>query len=111
MAVAIPIWLLAGILIKVSHYVVHAENRPAGVISQGVFKYVRHPVYLSALLVYLGLVVSSLSVAALVVWLLILVFYNYIAVYEEHLLIARYGDAYRAYQRRTGRWLPKLKTR
>jgi len=110
MAVAFPIWLLAGILIKISHYVVHAESRPAGVISKGAFKYVRHPVYLSALLVYLGLVISSLSAAALIVWLLIFLFYNYIAAYEERLLIAKYGDAYRAYRRRSGRWLPKIKS-
>jgi protein-S-isoprenylcysteine O-methyltransferase Ste14 len=109
MALAISVWLLAGILIKVSHYVVHAESRPAGVISKGAFKYIRHPVYLSGLLVYLGLVISSLSVAAMIVWLLIFLFYNYIAAYEERLLIAKYGDAYRTYQRHTGRWLPKLK--
>ncbi|MFH1214648.1 MAG: isoprenylcysteine carboxylmethyltransferase family protein [Candidatus Neomarinimicrobiota bacterium] len=111
MAVAVPIWILAGILIKVSHFVIDRDRRPAGVISTGAFRFMRHPVYLSALLVYLGLVISSLSLATFVVWVLICLFYNYIAAYEELLLIAKYGEAYRAYQRRTGRWLPKLQTR
>ena len=108
LTIAIPVWILSGYLIMISHFIVHAACRPAGVVRSGAFRFVRHPVYLSAILCYLGLVISSLSIAALIVWLAIFGFYNFIAAYEEKILIAKFGQEYRDYQRRTGRWLPKI---
>lgn len=108
LAIAIAIWILAGWLMKASHHIVHAENRSTGVISTGAFRFVRHPLYLSTLLVYLGFVMLSLSLAAFVIWLVIFLFYDYIAAYEERLLVEKFGDNYRNYQHQTSRWLPKL---
>jgi protein-S-isoprenylcysteine O-methyltransferase Ste14 len=42
-----------------------------------------------------------------VVWMATFVFYNYIAGYEEKLLETKFGDSYREYERRTGKWLPR----
>ena len=95
-------------LISVSHFIVDANKRPKGVVSTGAFKYVRHPVYLAALLFYLGMTITTLSLACVVLFLAILLFYNFMAGYEERLLIAKFGDDYRDYMTRTGRWLPRL---
>jgi len=38
----------------------------------------------------------------------IFVFYNYIAGYEEKLLEQRYDETYRKYKKRTGKWLPMI---
>ena len=108
LTIAIPLWILSGVIINYSHFVVDADRRPAGVVSTGAFRYVRHPVYLSSLLVYLGLVASSLSLVSLAFWLLIFLFYNRIAIYEERILIAKYGQVYIDYQRNTGRLFPKV---
>jgi len=109
LAIAIPLWILAAILLLSSHYVAHASPSLQNVVTTGVFRYIRHPLYLGSILVYLGLVIISLSLAAFGVWCLIAAFYHFIATYEERLLIARFGDTYRTYQKQTGRWLPKLR--
>ena len=77
-------------------------------ITNGVYRYIRHPLYLSCLMVYSGLAVSTLSAGALFVWIGIFLFYDYIASYEEKILSAKFGNAYRLYMNKTGKWLPRF---
>ena len=75
-------------------------------ITTGPYRWLRHPGYLSNLLSLtgIGLALSSLiglALAALVVPLLL----HRIA-HEEAMLRDAFGDAYRAYQRRSWRLLP-----
>jgi protein-S-isoprenylcysteine O-methyltransferase Ste14 len=77
-------------------------------VSTGVFKYVRHPLYLASILFYLGLAVSTASLISLGLWVIICIFYNYLASYEEKLLESKFGENYRIYKGNTGKWLPKL---
>jgi protein-S-isoprenylcysteine O-methyltransferase Ste14 len=95
-------------LLNSSHKVVAGEHRPEKVISDGVFKYIRHPLYMSAVLFYVALIVSTLSIISFAFWLAIFIFYNYIAGYEEKLLEIRFGDEYRSYRQKTGKWLPRI---
>jgi protein-S-isoprenylcysteine O-methyltransferase Ste14 len=97
---------IAMYLYRSGHFITSHESRPQGVVANGVFRYVRHPVYLASILTYLGLAVSTLSVAALGLFVAIFLFYDYIATYEERLLEAKYGDEYRDYKARTGKWIP-----
>ena len=95
-------------LLKTSHKVVADDHRPAGVISDGVFKYLRHPLYMSVILFYLALIASTLSVISFVLWVAIFIFYNYIAGYEEKLMEMKFREEYAAYKMKTGKWLPKI---
>lgn len=95
-------------LFKSGHVVVSGEQRPTTVVSSGAFRYVRHPLYLGSILVYLGLTVSTASLFCLALMGAIVLFYNYIAGYEERLLEVKMGEAYVAYQKRTGKWIPHL---
>jgi protein-S-isoprenylcysteine O-methyltransferase Ste14 len=97
------------ILIKNSHFILEGEKRPNYVVQTGAFKYVRHPLYLAAVLTYLGTAVSSLSLISLVLLIPIFIFYNYIATYEERLLEEKLGKAYKDYEEKTGKWFPKFK--
>jgi protein-S-isoprenylcysteine O-methyltransferase Ste14 len=100
--------LAAVFLFRSGHVVVSGEQRPGNVVSTGAFRYVRHPLYLASLLVYLGLVVSTASLLSLGVFVGIFAFHNYIAGYEEKLLEAKFGEEYREYKKRTGKWLPRI---
>lgn len=100
-------FLAAILLAKSGHVVVAHVHRPEGLVTTGAFRYVRHPLYLASLLAYLGLTVSTASLFSLVLLAGILVFYNYIASYEETLLEARFGEEYRDYRVRTGKWAPR----
>jgi protein-S-isoprenylcysteine O-methyltransferase Ste14 len=81
-------------------------ERP-GVIRKGVFGIVRHPIYLSEILLYLGLLMLSLSLAAAVVWGVAIMFLNAISRYEEKLLLACFGEEYRQYMDEVPMWVPR----
>ena len=95
-------------LFKSGHVVVSGEQRPTTMVSSGAFRYVRHPLYLGSILIYLGFTVSTASLFCLGLLVAIVVFYNYIAAYEEKLLLVKFGDAYVAYKKNTGKWAPRL---
>jgi protein-S-isoprenylcysteine O-methyltransferase Ste14 len=95
-------------LIKSGHVVVSHEEHPNTVVSAGAFQYVRHPLYLGCLLFYFGLACVTASLWSLAFLGVIFLFYNYIAGYEEKLLEARFGESYRTYKEKTGKWLPKM---
>ncbi len=110
---AVPICALglSAILFKAAHVVVEHEGGPAGVISSGVFRYVRHPLYLASVVPYFGLSVATCSLASLCLSALIFVFYDRIASYEERFLEREFGEAYRSYKLSTGKWIPRIRTR
>jgi protein-S-isoprenylcysteine O-methyltransferase Ste14 len=95
----------AALLVRSGHAVFDRGNE--GVVSDGAFRRVRHPLYLGSVLFYVGLAVSTVSIAALVLTSGIFAFYDHIATYEERWLENRYGDAYRDYRSRTGKWWPR----
>jgi protein-S-isoprenylcysteine O-methyltransferase Ste14 len=111
LAVRAPI---AGILIVFSGYlafsglgIVFGEVRETpSVIRKGVFKMVRHPMYLGAVLTYIGLFLLTMSLLSLGVIVIILIFYNIIARHEELLLTEKYGTDYEKYMQSVPRWFP-----
>jgi protein-S-isoprenylcysteine O-methyltransferase Ste14 len=104
--------VLAGYLARTSLSIVFGERREVpAVITKSVFKYVRHPMYLSEILLYLGLLMFSMSLAAAVVWLVAILFLHYISRREEKLLLARFGEDYERYMQQVPMWLPRLGSR
>lgn len=97
---------LAFVLGRSGHGVVKHEQRPDHVVTTGAFRYVRHPLYLASLLTYLGLAIATASLFSLALLAGIFLFHDHIASYEEKLLEARFGEEYRQYKRRTGKWVP-----
>jgi protein-S-isoprenylcysteine O-methyltransferase Ste14 len=95
-------------LFQSGHQVIHHGSHPAGIKTDGAFALVRHPLYLSGLLTYLGLSLSTLSLISLLFLAGIFIFYNYIAGYEERILLGKYGKEYHRYQIKTGKWLPRI---
>jgi protein-S-isoprenylcysteine O-methyltransferase Ste14 len=114
LAVRLPlagvIFALAITLVQTGHRVISDPSfGDKGLVKDGAFARLRHPLYGGSLLFYLGLVISTMSLAAFVIWCAIVVFYNVIAAYEERLLVKKYGDEYRAYQRKVPRWAPRIR--
>ena len=95
-------------LFRSGHVVVSHEQRPQRVVSTGAFRYVRHPLYLASILTYLGLSIATASLLSLGLLVGIFIFHNYIASYEEAILVDRFGDGYRKYKEGTGKWVPKI---
>ena len=74
----------------------------------GPYRWVRHPLYSSAALVILGYSLAAANwfffVAGCLMFLLLVIRTRK----EEENLIARFGDDYRKYMQRTGRFVPRL---
>jgi len=99
------------LLFRSAAALIHHGQRQDHVFESGAFRFVRHPLYLGVLLVYLGMSIATASLYSLAVFAAILLFYNYIAGYEEKLMEGWFGEAYKSYKSRTGRWIPKLQSK
>jgi protein-S-isoprenylcysteine O-methyltransferase Ste14 len=96
-------------LIRGAHRLVIDEPPEVSmVIDYGVFSLVRHPMYLGSLLVYLSLVLATLSAASFVLFLVVFVLYDVLASYEEADLLRLFGEDYEEYRRRVRKWIPTL---
>jgi protein-S-isoprenylcysteine O-methyltransferase Ste14 len=93
-------------------YVVFGKKRAElVVIRDGVFHVVRHPIYLSEILLYAGFLMFSISLTALVIFIIGIGLLHYISRYEEKLLIARFGKDYERYMKEVPMWIPFVRRR
>ena len=113
MVIGFPILILSGIFAKYGLGIVFGEVRDKPeIIEKGVFKIVRHPVYLGSILLYLGLIILTCSIASAILWIIIVIFYYYISKYEEKLLLKEFGEEYENYRKRVPMLIPmKFKRR
>jgi protein-S-isoprenylcysteine O-methyltransferase Ste14 len=81
-----------------------ARDEPE-LVDYGVFRLSRHPMYLGIMMIYLGLSLSSVSLAALAVLAAVFLFYDYLASYEEARLVECFGNRYLDYMDKVRRWL------
>jgi protein-S-isoprenylcysteine O-methyltransferase Ste14 len=80
---------------------------PKHLVVQGLYRYLRNPMYLGVLLVLLGEVAFFRSTALLQYTLAWFIVVNFVVVlYEEPSLQRRFGDSYERYRRAVNRWLP-----
>ncbi|MCP4205383.1 MAG: isoprenylcysteine carboxylmethyltransferase family protein [bacterium] len=79
-----------------------------GAVTGGLYRWVRHPQYLALAVLGLGVVLVWPRFLVLLSYLAMLFLYYLLARWEEERCLARCGDSYRDYLRRTGRILPRL---
>jgi protein-S-isoprenylcysteine O-methyltransferase Ste14 len=85
-----------------------SEKRTGELITDGLFAYVRHPIYaLSTLLMICSAIIVA-SPPMLIVAVVNLVLVNLKARNEERHLLAMHGEPYARYLLRTGRFVPRL---
>lgn len=76
-------------------------------VTWGPYRYVRHPSYLGYFLMFIGLFLLWPALPTLFPIVAIPGYYR-LTFEEERLLEARFGEEYQKYQKRTGRFVPKL---
>ena len=77
-------------------------------ITNGVFAYVRHPIYAFSVLLMISTIVVAPSLAMLTVGMTHLALLRLKAKNEENHLVRIHGGAYRDYCSRTGRFFPRI---
>ena len=81
---------------------------PTKLVVEGLYRYVRNPMYLSVTVVVLGEVLLTGSKALLAYWAVWFVAVNLFVIgYEEPTLRRRFGPDYERYCAMVGRWLPR----
>jgi len=112
MPFTVVLLVLSGILAGKGLSIVFLEKRETpGVIRKSVFNIVRHPIYLSEILLYLGIIMLNISLAAIFVWIIAILFLHHISLYEERLLFVRFGKEYERYIQEVPMWIPRLRKR
>jgi len=107
--IGILLLILAGYLVVKAHSIVFGkQSQSQGVIREGVFRFVRHPMYLSEIILYLGLLMLNISLAAACIWIIAIFFLHYISRYEEKLLLAKFGNEYQQYMKEVPMWFPRF---
>ena len=77
-------------------------------VTAGPFRFLRHPSFSGALALWLGTALGTLNWLLLALWFLLVVGKTIQARTEEELLRTKFGSAYEAYTRQTGRFIPKI---
>src|SRR5215831_553088 len=83
-----------------------AKFRGRGTVSHGLYAVIRHPQYVGLAVMGLGTTLIWPRFLVLVAYVTMLCLYAVLARWEEERCLAHYGESYRAYQARTGMFLP-----
>jgi len=98
------IFLLGLIILALT--VSDADATPDGeLFTRGVYRFSRHPLYLSFALAFLGTGIASASWLFLLLTVILIVLTHSVMVLEEQLTLERYGDSYSEYLEKTPRWI------
>jgi protein-S-isoprenylcysteine O-methyltransferase Ste14 len=79
------------------------------IITEGPYSWVRHPMYTVFILITLSILFLIANLFVTIFALLIIIMLYPISKREEQMLITQFGDQYRDYMQRTGRFLPPLR--
>ncbi len=98
------------ILLKLSRDLVVKERRNSKHLNRtSVLAYVRHPLYLSVLLIYISLLILSISIVSICIWIIVAYTYNKLANFEEKELEKQYGLEYIKYKQKVPKFIPRLR--
>lgn len=114
---AVPLWLTGTIvilrcsldIIQVGRGTPSHLDPPKVLIVTGLYRNVRNPIYVGALLVQMGTILWYGSVWSILYLLFfILAFHVLIVFFEEPVLRQMFGTAYEEYHQAVPRWIPKI---
>jgi len=84
-----------------------AANEP---FTGGVYRFSRHPMYLSMIIVYTGVSIAAASWLFLLITLITFFLQRFQMIQEERYCCEKFGSAYLEYQNRTPRWIGMQKS-
>lgn len=83
-------------------------HKAEGLVTSGIYRFVRHPQYTGVFLFTLGWILHWPSVITLLLWPILVAAYIWLARREEAVVIEEFGDSYREYAQKTPGFLPRI---
>ena len=77
-------------------------------VQSGIYAYIRHPLYLSVLLLGTGIMLKDISPVQLLLGTINFIALIFTALMEENEMIMKFGDEYRTYMKNTKMFIPWL---
>jgi protein-S-isoprenylcysteine O-methyltransferase Ste14 len=112
LAIAIGVVLLGACIVEFARSgkgTLSPVDPPRHLVVQGLYRYVRNPMYLSVTTIVLGEALLMRSRALAIYWAIWFLVANlFVMGYEEPTLRRRFGPSYDEYTRQVGRWIPKI---
>ena len=102
--VGLPITLIGfiGGVIVILNWAASPRDEP---VTNGFYRYSRHPMYVTAFIFFLGVSIATASWVFLLFTILLIAASFYFAPVEEQSCLEKYGDAYREYMKKTPKYL------
>ena len=102
--IVIGIWGI--ISIRVGNFNIQPEVKSHTLVKSGPYKWIRNPMYVSVILLYLPIVIKHFSWINSLVFMVLLVTLLFKISSEEQFLEERFGDDYVEYKKETKRLIP-----
>ncbi len=102
--IGLPICLL-GVILDTIVSVNFATTPLAEPVTKGLYRYSRHPIYVSFIVILIGVGIASASWLLLSFSIVLMVLIPHIVIPEERFCLEKYGDSYREYVNRTPRYI------
>ncbi|HEA47206.1 MAG TPA: isoprenylcysteine carboxylmethyltransferase family protein [bacterium] len=80
-----------------------------GLVTDSLYRYIRHPQYLGLILVTTGMLIQWPTILTIIMWPVLLFAYRHLAKKEERELEEKFGERYFEYKRETGMFFPNFK--
>ena len=107
-SIAIALFISSKITLGKNYSPCYDQRKPKDIISSGIYKYVRHPIYSSNLLLLIGTFIISGSYLMIINIMILSLFYVISAYREEKYLINNF-TYYKTYSKNTGMFIPRYK--
>lgn len=89
------------------NYWKHSQGK-GKLVTQGIYKYIRHPQYTGFLIITFGLICEWATIPLVIMWPILVVLYYRLARKEECDMQKEFGKQYLVYKKNTGMFLPRL---
>jgi len=106
--IGLPIYLL-GLILYIIVWVNVTTSPPDKPVTKGLYRYSRHPMYVTFPLIFIGTSIATASWLFLVLSIMLIITHFYNGTIEERECLEAYGKAYQEYMNKTPRWfgIPK----
>ncbi len=108
--IGLPICLL-GLILQTVTWLNVASSPVDELVTKGLYRYSRHPMYVTLPLIFIGTGIVSASWLFLSLAIILTITHFYNAIPEERVCLEAYSNAYREYMKRTPRWVGMPKSR